>query len=243
MEDIRRILSSEDAELFIRAFNIAPAGNFLEQSTRERTGTNIPHLVKSLNEIAKEEGITVEAMEARLEAIRQTLFTVREKRIHPSKDDKVLTDWNGLMIAAFAKAAQAFDRPDYAVAATRASAFVMGTMQRPDGRLVHRYRDGEAGLTAHLDDYAFMIWGLIELYEATFETPHLVDALSLNRDMIEHFWDETNGGFQIRDGLRREDYLAAHEPTRLRTSSIETPLPASMSRTASCSERSNRSSS
>ena len=193
--EVRSVLSKVDADLFIRAFGLTDAGNFVEQGTRRSTGTNIPHLTRSLSAIAAEEGMTQLQLEACVEAIRQTLFAVRKAKIHPYKDDKVLTDWNGLMIAAISKAAQAFDRPDYAEAARRASAFVMNIMRGPDGRLVHRYRDGEASLAAHVDDYAFMVWGLIELYEATFDVHFLREALTLNRDMIEHFWDGAHGGF------------------------------------------------
>jgi len=120
---------------------------------------------------------------------------VREKRIHPHKDDKVLTDWNGLMISALAKGAQAFNEPKYAEAAGRAVDFILNNMRRTDGRLLHRYRDGEAGIQAHLDDYAFLIWGLIELYEATFDVKYLKTALDLNNDLIKHFWDDKSGGF------------------------------------------------
>lgn len=200
MQELRQVLSPEDANLFIRTYNILPEGNFVEQGTRERTGSNIPHLKQPLSEIAAVEGMTVEQLESRLGAIRETLFAHREKRIHPYKDDKVLTDWNGLMIAAMSKAARAFDRPDYAVAAGRASEFVSGTLRGGDGRLMHRYRDGEAGLPAHLDDYAFMVWGLIELYETTFEVAHLNNALALNTDMITHFWDDDQGGFFFTAG-------------------------------------------
>jgi uncharacterized protein YyaL (SSP411 family) len=127
-------------------------------------------------------------------AARDKLFEVRERRIHPHKDDKVLTDWNGLMIAALARGAQVLEETEYADAAARAAGFVLDRMRTPDGRLLHRYRDGEAKITAHLDDYAFLIWGLIELYEATFEVPYLKTALELNGHMLDHFWDDHSGG-------------------------------------------------
>jgi len=108
-----------------------------------------------------------------------------------------LTDWNGLMIAALAKGAQAFDEPEYAEAACRAADFILGNMRKPDGRLLHRYRDGQAGVEANLDDYAFLVWGLIELYEAIFDTRHLEVALELTSDMVRHFWDEDGGGLYL----------------------------------------------
>jgi uncharacterized protein YyaL (SSP411 family) len=113
------------------------------------------------------------------------------------KDDKILTDWNGLMIAALAKGAQAFDEPRYAEAARRAAEFVLTNMRKPDGRLWHRYRNGQAGVQANLDDYAFLVWGLIELYETVFDTRHLKAAVELTRDMLSHFWDRDNGGLYV----------------------------------------------
>jgi uncharacterized protein YyaL (SSP411 family) len=127
--------------------------------------------------------------------MRYRLFGVREKRVHPSKDDKILADWNGLMIAALARGAQGLDRPEYAAAAAGAAEFVLNRMRTPDGRLLHRYRDGQSAIKGFLDDYAFMIWGLLDLYEATFEVYYLEAALALNDHQIKHFWDASEGGF------------------------------------------------
>jgi hypothetical protein len=129
-----------------------------------------------------------------LESVREKLFMAREKRIHPHKDDKVLTDWNGLMIAALAKGSRAFGEPSYAEAAEKAVRFILDQMRKPNGRLLHRYRDGQAGIAANVDDYAFLIWGLIELYEATFDAHYLETALKLNEGMLKHFWDDKSGG-------------------------------------------------
>lgn len=107
----------------------------------------------------------------------------------------MLTDWNGLMIAALAKGARAFDAPRYADAAAAAATFILERMVTDDGRLLHRYRDGEAALPAYAADYAFLTWGLLELYEASFEVRFLEQSLALNADMIAHFWDEARGGF------------------------------------------------
>jgi uncharacterized protein YyaL (SSP411 family) len=99
--------------------------------------------------------------------MKKKLFAVRKRRIHPHKDDKILTDWNGLMIAALARGGAVLSDDNYTTAATRAAGFVLSRLRR-DGKLLKRYREGEAALPAHLDDYAFMVWGLTELYEATF---------------------------------------------------------------------------
>ena len=153
------------------------------------------HLKKPLTEITADLKLSEQVLQKKLEAARLKLFSVREKRIHPHKDDKILTDWNGLMIAALAKGAQAFDDPSYMRAAKRAAEFFLKSMRRADGRLLHRYRDTQAAIPAHLDDYAFFMWGLIELYETTFEIKYLQTALDLNRDLITHFWDNKGGGF------------------------------------------------
>jgi len=120
---------------------------------------------------------------------------VREKRMHPGKDDKILVDWNGLMIAALAKGAQAFNEPKYLEAAMRAADFIQRNVRTSDGRLLHRYRDGQANIKAHAEDYAFLIWGLLELHEATFQINYLRAALDLNNELLKHFWDANRGGF------------------------------------------------
>jgi len=194
-DEIQRTLGKEEADLIVRVFNIEKGGNFSEEATGRKAGGNILYLKRPLADIASFLNLSEQGLEKRLEAAREKLFLVREKRIHPHKDDKVLTDWNGLMISALAKGAQAFNEPKYAEAAGRAVDFILNNMRRTDGRLLHRYRDGEAGIQAHLDDYAFLIWGLIELYEATFDVKYLKTALDLNNDLIKHFWDDKSGGF------------------------------------------------
>ncbi len=193
--EIRHILPSGDADIVIKAFNVEKDGNFREESTGEIKGRNILHLKKTISEIAPDLGISLEDLQRRLEASRQKLFTVREKRVHPHKDDKILTDWNGLMIAALARGARVFDEPGYAGAARWTMDFILTNLRDSNGRLYHRYRDGEAAVPAFLDDYAFLTWGLIELYEATFETGYLKTALDLSNDLLRRFWDDKNGGF------------------------------------------------
>jgi uncharacterized protein YyaL (SSP411 family) len=193
--EIRNILEKEEADLAIRFFNIKKDGNFKDESTGQKTGKNILHLKKPLPEIASELNLPLGVIERHIESARQKLFEVRKKRIHPHKDDKILTDWNGLMIAAFARSAHVLEEQQYADVAENAVRFVLDTLRNPDGRLLHRYREGEAGITAHLDDYAFLIWGLIELYEATFQVRYIQIALELSEHMLKHFWDNRSGGF------------------------------------------------
>ena len=196
-EEVRQALGNEEADFVAKVFNIEKDGNFTEQATRRKSGVNILHLRKPLEKIASDLNLSQQDLQAHLEVIRQKLFAYREKRVHPMKDDKILTDWNGLMIAALAKGAQAFDEPEYAEVACRVADFILGNMRKADGRLWHRYRDGQAGVEANLDDYAFLVWGLIELYEAIFDARHLGVALELTGYMVRHFWDEDGGGLYL----------------------------------------------
>ena len=183
-KEILEVLGEEDGKWFADAFQILPDGNFRDEATGEMPGTNIPHLRETPDvETAK-----------RIAALRETLFAHREKRIHPLKDDKILTDWNGLMIAAFARGYTVLGNEAYLAAAESAADFALTTLRRPDGRLLKRARNDEAGLTAHLQDYAFLTWGLIELYQASFEPKYLNAALELTDTMVAHFWDDKEGG-------------------------------------------------
>jgi hypothetical protein len=194
-DEIYDILGPSEASLVIKVYNIAKDGNFIDQAMNERPGTNILHLDQSLEQTAAVLNVAMQDLHDRLNASLKKLFASREKRIHPRRDDKILTDWNGLMIMALAKAAQAFHEPAYADAAERAATFILKHMYTPDGGLLHRYRDGDASLPAHVDDYGFFISALIELYETVFDIRYLETALELNRDFIRHFWDSDRGGF------------------------------------------------
>jgi uncharacterized protein YyaL (SSP411 family) len=194
-DEVKGILSKEEAELITAVFNIEREGNCSEEATGKETGKNILFLKKSVDEIASDLAIPLEELEQKLEKARAKLFSERTKRVHPHKDDKILTDWNGLMIAALAKGAQVFDEPLYEEAARRAADFILTHMVDAKGRLYHRYREGDPAVAGFLDDYAFLTWGLIELYEATFEPRYLHKALDLNTLMLTHFWDGEKGGF------------------------------------------------
>lgn len=192
-DEIKKLLN-EKAELFLKIFNVKSDGNWIDQVHGSSDQTNILHLKKSYKEISAEEGIEESELKNEISSSLKILFDYREKRVHPYKDDKVLTDWNGLMISAFAKAAQAFNI-DYLRTAEKAADFILKKMITGSGRLLHRYRDGEAALPAAADDYAFMIAALIDLYEANFDIKYLTTAIKLNDDFIKFFWDEDNGGF------------------------------------------------
>ena len=197
VHEITEILGQKDAELFIRAYNVKDGGNFQEAGPGTNIDENILHLLKLLPELAKDLGIAENRLRKSLEDSRQKLYQEREKRIHPFKDDKILTDWNGLMIAALAQAGNALGNSKYTLAASKAADFIGHNLTGADGRLFKRYRKGQAGLSAHLNDYAFMVWGLIELYQATYELKYLKDAIALNDRMLLHFWDKQNGGLYM----------------------------------------------
>jgi len=193
-EEIEQVLG-EDADLVVKAFNISRDGNYYDEAYGAKTGRNILHLEKPLLELSADLGLKYEELISVLRNVRQRLFEAREERVHPLKDNKILTDWNGLMIAALAKGVQVLGSKRFLEAAENAVGFILEKLQRADGRLFHRFREGEATVDGNLDDYAFLVWGLIELYEATFEMRYLEGALKLHDDMLEHFWDKESGGF------------------------------------------------
>jgi hypothetical protein len=194
LPQIQKILGKEETETFKKIYNLEANGNFTSPEAAQATGSNILHLKKVLPDLAAELGVPEKQLRRRLEENREKLFKVRKKRVHPFKDDKILTDWNGLMIAALARAGQVLNEPRYTAAAVRAADFLMRKLRDKNGRLVKRYRKGIAGLPAHLDDYAFVVWGFLELYEATLETIYLQEAIRLNDQMLKHFWDQQSGG-------------------------------------------------
>ncbi len=196
MEDLAKAIGKDEAALYAKVYNFTEEGNWEEESKPgQKLGTNIPHLKQTLSEIAKAEKLDEATLRNRLETSRQKLYDVREKRIHPLKDDKILTDWNGLMIAALARSAVAFDNATYLKEATRAADFILSTLRKADGRLLKRYRNGEAGLPAHLEDYAYLLWGMVELYQASFDPKYLQAGKELADTLLKHYWDEKDGGF------------------------------------------------
>ncbi|ARA92369.1 thioredoxin domain-containing protein [Rhodothermaceae bacterium RA] len=197
VDELRAVLGEDDARRAIEWFNVEPRGNFEEEATRRRTGENVLFRRPASEEASDGEADDGEAGEQaeRLEAIRRRLFAAREQRPRPLRDDKILTDWNGLMIAALALAGRVLEDARYTGAAARAVGFIRRFLWREDGRLWHRYRQGHAGLQANLDDYAFLCWGLLECYETTFEPRYLREAVQLAEQMIALFEDAGRGGF------------------------------------------------
>lgn len=174
--EVKEVLGQQ-AEQWTKIYDISAKGNF--------EGKNIPNLIH-----------TADYYEPRLhmDAERQKLLAFRDQRPRPLKDDKVLTAWNGLMIAALAKGARILKEDIYWQAACRALDFINRKLRRDDGRLLARYRDGQAEHLAYAADYAYLIWGLLELYETGRDEKHLTMALQLNQDLLELFWDKEDGG-------------------------------------------------
>ena len=182
-QEIEEVLGKSLSEDFNTIFSIESDGNFNDESSGKKNGGNIPHLndFEFYNQSS-------------IESARKKLFDKRKNRVHPLKDDKILTDWNGLMIAALARASIIFQEPSYLEAAIKSSSFVLNKISK-NGKLLKRFRNNQAAINSHLDDYAFITWGLLEIYEATFDSKYLSKSLDLMNIMVEDFWDEKNGGF------------------------------------------------
>ncbi len=193
-DEIKSILGDE-ADLFIKIFNITDDGNYVDHALGGKTGASILHLNKRISEAAEEFNLKSDELTLLMNSAREKLFNIRDKRIHPFKDDKILTDWNALMISALAKSSLVFNQLEYLAAAEKSMDFILSKMIDANGLLLHRYRQGEASFPGNIDDYAFVIAALIDLYEASFKTKYLKDAVRLNSELIKHFWDEKEGGF------------------------------------------------
>ena len=178
-----------------RIFNLQPDGNFFDEATRRKTGANIMHLTRSWDEWAGVLQTDPHTLAAQWEALRRRLFDTRIQRVPPLKDDKVLTDWNGMMIAALARGAGVLAQNDYLEAARRAAIFILERMRDKHGRLLHRYRGGEAAIAATANDYAFFIMGLIGLFRADGDGAWLRRAEEMQGRMNADFLDRDMGGF------------------------------------------------
>ena len=187
-EELSNLLSKEEFYIFSKTFNVRKDGNFFEESKGVNSEQNILHLSNIDDTVISDNKKTIES-------IRKKLFFEREKRTHPEKDDKILTDWNGLMIKAFSKASQAFNDEKYEKIAEKAADFIINKMVKKDGGLYHRYRQGNIAIDGNLDDYSFFIDSLIELYQTNFKVKYLEIAIELQNYLFNHFWDIKHGGF------------------------------------------------
>ena len=194
MDELATVLGKNDAAFAAAVWNATKDGNFADEASGAITGANILHRSSGNDATAKSLGMTTPEFETKLESVRSRLFDNREGRIHPLKDDKILADWNGLMAASLARAGRVFNRDDYTDAAKRSMDFVLGSMDKK-GRLQHRWRLGELTVPAFLDDHVFIIWALLELYDATLDSRHLDNAVEFQKRTDTLFWDDDNGGY------------------------------------------------
>src|SRR5262245_4105928 len=185
-EEVVGLIGQEDALLFNRYFDVSEMGNF--------EGHNILHVDEDVDVIARLMRVSRERLIEAVERGKRALFEAREKRVKPYRDEKILTAWNGLMMRSFAEASRAFDRNDYLEIAIRNANFLLTRLRR-DGRLLRAHKDGESKLNAYLEDYAYVIDGLLSLYEASFDLRWFEEARALTETMVSEFWDAESGGF------------------------------------------------
>ncbi len=208
--EIKTALGETDAALFCAYYNVTAAGNF--------EGKNILHVTRSLEEVAASNKVSTAELQESLTRSKQKLFELREKRVKPDRDEKILTAWNGLILASFSEAGAILKRPDYTVAARNNAQFVLANLRR-GGFLLRTYKNGIAKFNGYLEDYAFLIDGLLTLYETSGERQWFNEALLLSERMIEEFWDQDNGGFYFTGTshenliLRSKDYFDNATPS------------------------------
>lgn len=183
-DELRELLL-KDFDFIEEHFSINDEGNFEDEATRQKTGQNILHLSEVLNEDV-----------VKWDNIRLKLYDARANRIRPLLDDKILTDWNALMIAAFAKSGAVFQHQEFINIAQKAYSFIEEHLTTKT-ELFHRFKDEEAAIPAFSDDYLNLAWAGLELYQATFNEQYLVDTKDFLDNAINKFWDLENGGFYL----------------------------------------------
>lgn len=205
-DDIMNVLGKEDGTRFAEIYNMKPEGNFREQRTGRLTGYNIPHLTEAIEKTASRSGLDAHALKLKLSIQKRKLLSERMTLEQPHIDDKVLTGWNGLMIAGFAYAGRKLDDERYTQLAERAAQFLIENMF-VEGRLHRSYREGEVKIPAYLDGYAFFALGLLELYQATTDSTYLRTAQRLASVILSEFQDTENGGFYFTSQSAHENLI------------------------------------
>jgi len=195
VDEVDALLGSEDGPLFRAYYDVTEAGNASTGSAHSFEHKNILHVDHGLEEVATRLNVTPEQLSKAIERGKQILFEAREKQVKPGRDDKVLTAWNGLMLASMAEAGAVLGRQDYVQAAERAADFCLTHLRDENGRLLRSYKDGQSKFNAYLEDHAYLADGLLALYQATFDVRWLEEARALADEMLARFWDEEAGGF------------------------------------------------
>jgi len=193
-DEIMQHLGEEHGKLFARYYSVQPNGNFNSHEEYHK-GQNILHIDEEPSKIAEDLGITVDELETRMEPMRKTLLEARDKRVHPGLDDKIITAWNGYMIAAMAQGYQVLGDDQYRRAAEKAAHFILTEMRADNGMLYRAYRNGEAKHVGYLDDHANIAIALTDLYEATFDLQWLDKADDIAKTMVREFHDDDGKGF------------------------------------------------
>ncbi|MBM3286485.1 MAG: thioredoxin domain-containing protein [Candidatus Eisenbacteria bacterium] len=198
-EEIGAVLDAETADLFSRAYDVDDVGNF--------EGRCVVHRVRTDQEVAAVSGLAEADVRGRLEEARRALYQARERRPKPARDEKVLLDWNGLAVSAFARGSRALGEPDFLRTAEKAAGFLLRELNDGNGNLLHMWLGGAARVPAFLDDHAAMLVGLIDLHEASGNADWLREASRVLGSMKERFWDDGGGGF-FDTGEERRDLIA-----------------------------------
>lgn len=194
-EEIIQHLKKQDADIFIEYFGIEQSGNAKQDPHQEFVGKNVLFVGKSLEEAGKKLNLPVEKIEASIQESKEILLRIRSGRPRPQLDDKVLVDWSGLMISSLAYGFQVLNDPEYLESAQKAAQFILNNLVDQNGRLLHRYRDNESAICATIEDYAFFVQGLLDLYEASGDFEYLKRAEKFSTDMLEFYADQKHGGF------------------------------------------------
>lgn len=202
-EELCDALGKGDAEFIAKVFNVEKNGNFLDEATGEKTGKNVLYMTGTIERNAVKLGMAIEDFRSRFYSMREKLRSKRSLRARPMKDDKILTDMNGVMIAALSMGARAFSMPRYAAAAKAAARFALENMKTKGGGLLHLYGGFPVSAEGFLADYAFLVWGFLELYETTFEEEFLFEAMRLNDVVISRFSDKRGGFYLTSDTAER----------------------------------------
>ena len=193
--ELKALLSPEELELAEELCGVQKIGNVHDEATGHATGTNVIHFYESLSAYSQRKGLKIQETIARFESLRLKLLNARSKRRPPERDEKILTDWNALMFGALALAGRILNEKDFILEAQRVADWILQILFVPGSGLLHRYCKGQAGITAHIDDYSFMIWGLMELYQANFKEQNLLRAIEIQEELTTHFTDEQSGAF------------------------------------------------
>ncbi|NTW82450.1 MAG: thioredoxin domain-containing protein [Chlorobiaceae bacterium] len=195
-KEVEAVLDRSESELFCYVYGVKGEGNVQDDPHEEFDGQNVLMIEHVEEDAAGKFGIPHETVKSVLENAKRKLFETRQSRPRPDRDDKILTSWNGLMISAFCKAYNALGNSKHLDAAKRAASFILeNLLEKENGRLLRRYRNGVAGIRAKADDYAFFIQALLDLYEASFDPNYQKTAISLMEKQIELCYDEVTGGF------------------------------------------------